>query len=196
MMQVWDKIGQTIINVLIFVVVIIASFAIYSFIFLDIMNKDYVSVFGYTYFYVASGSMSPSVNVGDVVVVKIDSDYSKGDIITYNSNGDFVTHRVISVDGDIVTTKGDANNTKDSSISGDSVIGKVSFILPKVGIWKNVFMTPKVLFTLILTLVLFSFTFSYNTKKKRKKLRRQREKRKIKEQIDAPIKDIGDDNNV
>ena len=60
-------------------------------------------------------------------------------------------------------------------------------IIPKAGVWKKVFMTPKVLILLIITFTLFSFTFSYNTKSKRKKLKSQREKREKRNSIETPI---------
>lgn len=176
-MKIMDKIGQWIINVLIGLVIVIAAFTLYSYIALEILNKDYVSFLGYTYFEVASGSMSPTINKEDMVIVKLNDNYEQEDIITYKLNGDFITHRVKKIDTSTVTTKGDANNTKDTPISKESILGKVVFVIPKFGIWKKVFLSPKVLSLLIITFTLFSFTFSYNTKAKRKKLRKQKEKR-------------------
>ena len=172
-MRVIDKVGQCIINFLIGLIVIIAAFTLYSFIAIEGLNKDYVSVLGYTYFEVASGSMSPAIEKDDMVIVKLNSDYEQEDIVTYKLNGDFITHRVKRIDSSTITTKGDANNTKDAPISKDNVLGRVILIIPKAGIWKKVFMTPKVLILLLITFTLFSFTFSYNTKSKRKKLKNQ-----------------------
>lgn len=186
-MRLLDKIGQFIINILIGLIIVIAAFTLYSFIALEVMDKDYVSVLGYTYFEVASGSMSPTINKDDMVIVKLDSEYEQEDIVTYMLNGDFITHRVKKIDTSTITTKGDANNTKDAPISKDSVLGRVVLIIPHAGIWKKVFMTPKVLVLLIITFTLFSFTFSYNTKSKRKKLKKQRERRDEKNKIATPI---------
>lgn len=193
-MKLWDKIASTIINILIVIIAIITLFTLYSFIMLEVMDKDYVKVLGYTYFEVASGSMSPSIKTNDIVIVKVGDNYEKGDIITYISNEDFVTHRVIEVDNNDVTTKGDANNTKDKPISKNNVIGRVKYILPQAGIWKNVFMTPKVLISIVITLILFSFTLSYNNKTKRIKLKKQRERREKQKNnsissIDVPTMD-------
>ena len=139
-MRTMDKIGQTIINLLIGLIIVIAAFTLYSFISLEVMNKDYVSIFGYTYFEVASGSMAPTINKEDMVIVKLNSNYQEEDIITYKLNEDFITHRVIRIDTKTITTKGDANNTKDTPISKDSILGKVIFVIPNFGIWKKVFM--------------------------------------------------------
>ena len=187
-MRTMDKIGQVMINLLIGLIIIVAAFTLYSYVALEVLDKDYVSLFGYTYFEVASGSMTPTINKEDMVIVKLNSDYKQEDIVTYNLNGDFITHRVKRIDTSTVTTKGDANNTKDAPISKDSILGKVVCIIPNFGIWKRVLLSPKVLILLIITFTLFSFTFSYNTKAKRKKLKRQREKKQLEKQIITPIK--------
>ncbi|MCI6265673.1 MAG: signal peptidase I [Erysipelotrichaceae bacterium] len=187
-MRTMDKIGQVMINLLIGLIIIVAAFTLYSYVALEVLDKDYVSLFGYTYFEVASGSMTPTINKEDMVIVKLNSDYKQEDIVTYNLNGDFITHRVKRIDTSTVTTKGDANNTKDAPISKDSILGKVVCIIPNFGIWKRVLLSPRVLILLIITFTLFSFTFSYNTKAKRKKLKRQREKKQLEKQIITPIK--------
>ena len=96
---------------------------------------------------IVSPSMVPSINVLDVVVTKrVDSpeDLEKGDIITFNStdyrySGVTVTHRIQNIkktsSGEyLYTTKGDNNNTPDSSrISFNEIYGKVLFRIPKIG---------------------------------------------------------------
>ena len=96
---------------------------------------------------IVSPSMVPSINVLDVVVtmrVNSPEDLKKGDIITFNStdyrySGVLVTHRIVNIEkttsGEyLYTTKGDNNNTQDSSrISFDEIFGKVLFRIPKIG---------------------------------------------------------------
>ena len=96
---------------------------------------------------IVSPSMVPAINVLDVVVtMRVDSpdDLEKGDIITFNStdyrySGVRVTHRIINIEktsnGEyLFTTKGDNNNTEDSSrISFNEIYGKVLFRIPKIG---------------------------------------------------------------
>ena len=173
-MKVFDKIGQVFVDILIILIAVIAFFSIYSFVVLDIMGNNYVSLFGYTYFEVVSGSMEPSISVNDVVIVKVNSEFEQGDIITYYSDSDFVTHRVVSMDDRYVITKGDYNNTKDKGVSYDSVVGKVVLIIPKAGIWKNIFMMPKVIISLVFTLVFLCFSFSYTPKKKNRKIKKKK----------------------
>jgi signal peptidase len=166
--RVLDKIFSFFLNFLLVIVVIISFFSIYSYVSINILDNSYVNVFGYTFFEVVSGSMGESIKVDDLVIVKINSSYKKGDIITYYSDGDFITHRVVSIDGDKIITRGDANNGNDSPINDSVVLGKVVYIASNVGIWKRVFMNPKVFISLLITLVLFSFTFSYNKKSYKK----------------------------
>ena len=96
---------------------------------------------------IVSPSMVPTINVLDVVVtmrVNNPDDLEKGDIITFNStdyrySGVLVTHRIMDIEktssGDyLFTTKGDNNNTQDSSrISFDEIYGRVLFRIPKIG---------------------------------------------------------------
>ncbi len=96
---------------------------------------------------IVSPSMVPNINVLDIVIVKRvekPETLEKGDIITFNStdyrySGVTVTHRITNIetttDGKyLFTTKGDANNTPDSSrISFEEIYGQVLFRIPKIG---------------------------------------------------------------
>ena len=54
--------------------VLLVLVSIYTFVVTDIMKKDYVNVFGYSYFVVASGSMSGKIEVNDIIFVKVTRD--------------------------------------------------------------------------------------------------------------------------
>lgn len=131
-----------------------------------VMGKKNIELFGYTFFEVVSGSMAPAINVGDAIIVRtIHYDINENDIITFSDNSEFITHRIISINGDIIVTKGDANNSVDKSIKKDAIIGKVVKIIPEFGIYRDVFLTPKVLLSVAATLVLFSIYFETRKKK-------------------------------
>lgn len=103
---------------------------VYTFVVTDILKKDYVNVFGYSYFVVATGSMSGTVEVDDIIFVKITKDVKVNDVVTFkNKDGDIITHRLIKLDGSRYITKGDVNNVSDEAISKDQIIGKVSLII-------------------------------------------------------------------
>ncbi len=93
-------------------------------------------------FVVLSGSMEPTIEPGDVVVVdeRAPTAIADGDVITF-TRGDAetpVTHRVVDVreteTGPVFETKGDANDDVDSTpIPAANVIGVVVFTIPYIG---------------------------------------------------------------
>ena len=109
------------------IVLILISFCVYSHISINILHNDYVNIFGYTYFVVATGSMSGKIEVDDIIIVKIDKNVKQNDIITYkDKNGKLITHRVIEeINNNQLTTKGDANDIADTPIKVDQIVGKV-----------------------------------------------------------------------
>ncbi|MBQ6539095.1 MAG: S24/S26 family peptidase [Bacilli bacterium] len=113
--------------------VLLIMLSVYTFVVTDIMKKDYVNIFGYSYFVVATGSMSGTIEVNDIIFVRLTDNVKNNDIISYkNKNGDIITHRIIQTSGNRIITKGDANNTQDDAITRNSVIGKVvGIISPK-----------------------------------------------------------------
>ena len=90
---------------------------------------------------IGSGSMSPAINTGDVVIVaKIPaSNIHEGDVIQFRVTRTLdVVHRVTGVTRDggslYFTTKGDANALADpEQVLADNVVGKVVYTVPKVG---------------------------------------------------------------
>ena len=134
----------------------------------DVQKKQYVNIFGYSFFEVITGSMSPTIEVQDLVLVKIgQEDINVDDIITYIKDDAVITHRVITIDGDTFVCKGDNNNTTDSAIKRDIIIGKVVKIIPGVGTFKETLFTPSVLMPFLVTFVLFGIYFNFHDKDKK-----------------------------
>lgn len=107
-----------------------------------IQNRDNIEFFGYKPLIVMTGSMEPSINIGDMVIVKQteQNNIQIGDVITYtvNNGKESVTHRVIEIiekNGEkFYRTKGDNNNVADPDIvSYENVLGKVDFQIEGVG---------------------------------------------------------------
>ena len=110
--------------------IILVSLCIYTFVMTDILKKDYVNVFGYTYFVVSTGSMSGTIEVNDIIFVKITENVEVDDVISYkNDSGDIITHRLVQKVGNKLIARGDVNNVNDDPITKDAVIGKVSLIV-------------------------------------------------------------------
>lgn len=165
-MKIIKKIMQVFINVLLVLVTLLILFLVYRIVSIKFFNKDIT--LRYTFYEIATGSMEPTLNVKDFIIVKESDKYSVGDIITYKEDNSYITHRIIKINGDTLVTKGDANNSEDKIISKSEVIGKVVKIIPKGGVIKEIILTPKIIFTLLVTLVLINLCFSL-TKKENKK---------------------------
>ncbi len=98
---------------------------------------------------IISGSMSPNINKGDVVIVeKINKDYSKlrkGQVVAYKYHGIIVVHRLEKIlkigDTYYFYSKGDANKDIDNyQIDEDMIIGVVNLKIPYIGyptVWLN-----------------------------------------------------------
>jgi signal peptidase I len=93
---------------------------------------------------VLSGSMSPTIETGDVAVTRtVDArTVEVGEIITFSDptrHGELVTHRVVDIerhdDGKLAfTTKGDANKGKEEwLISPEGDVGEFLFRVPRAG---------------------------------------------------------------
>ena len=96
---------------------ILVIFSIYSVIMVKVLNKDYVNVFGYTYFVVASGSMSGTIEVNDIIIVKLNDGYKEKDIVTFKNNGSFITHRVERIEKEeVVSTEATGQLRKNLTI--------------------------------------------------------------------------------
>ncbi len=82
--------------------------------------------------------MSPTIEVGDIVIVKETTEIEKGDIIAFKIDGAIVTHRVQEVieneSEKTYKTKGDANKTEDrEEVKEQEIEGKYCFKIPKIG---------------------------------------------------------------
>ena len=97
---------------------------------------------------IATGSMRPKINAGDVVIVNQHKDYKnikKGEIIAYKYNGIVVVHRVydiVIVKGEYYFyTKGDSNKEVDNYIIyPKTILGEVKHKISYIGlptVWLN-----------------------------------------------------------
>ena len=159
------KIANFITNTLLIVIIIAIFFALYGMFQIKVLNNKYINYFGYTFFEVVSGSMSPTINTYDLVIIKVGADFKENDVITFYKDNSFITHRVIGYNEEQILTKGDANNTSDKYITKDMVVGKVIYIIQEFGIIKRVLVNSKVIFWIFLTFILFSLAFSICDKK-------------------------------
>lgn len=98
--------------------------------------------FGYGAAVVLSGSMEPEFSKGDLIIVKEDTQYAERDIVVFQSIDSLIVHRIIEIDGETVTTQGDANDTADEPINVSLIKGKVLFHIPYAGNVVSFLKTP------------------------------------------------------
>ncbi|UCE28732.1 MAG: signal peptidase I [Candidatus Bathyarchaeota archaeon] len=114
---------------------------------------------------VASGSMRPALDVGDVsIVVPIGpSQIQLGDIIQYSKEGKMTLHRVVDIQqaegARLFITKGDDNPIPDSDpVFPAQIKGKLIFSLPKVG-WISIYFKTAIakIWTLLSTNIILTY---------------------------------------
>ena len=126
--------------------------------------------FGFGASFVLSGSMEPEISTDDLVFVKRADELHVGDVVLYNTGGSCVLHRITKIDGDIITTKGDANNTEDKPISASVVLGVYIGKVPSGGKIIRFVTNPPfvmaVVFLLIVSAVTWMFVEEHRERKK------------------------------
>lgn len=102
---------------------------------------------------VATGSMEPVINPGDVILIEkiskmedIDA-LREGDIIHFKRDDIFITHRIIKIvqEEQLKTyrTKGDNNSGPDSIlVKPENIKGKIVYVFPKIG-WPTLLIKKK-----------------------------------------------------
>lgn len=166
------------------IVEIIAIILIYNIILIIVssINGKNFNILRYKAYIVTTDSMQPSINAGDIVIVKNGKKdkIGQGDVITFNQNDEVITHRVIkniTEENNVeYITKGDNNNTEDTfKVKYDDVIGKMVITIPYLG--KIISILDNKIIILILLLVILIIIFIKI--EKNEKLENRREKKKI-----------------
>ncbi len=154
LLKICRKIFQIVLNILLVLIGLLLLIAIYNLYNVKVLKKDYTNYFGYTTFNITSGSMEPTIYKEDYVFVKLNNkNIKKGDIITFKTNKTIITHRIVEIDKDTITTRGDNNNVNDAPINRKEVIGKVVHIGKEYGIYLKVIKTPQVFITLFISII-------------------------------------------
>ncbi len=110
-------------------------------------------VFGFTQVVVISGSMRPTYEIGDMLILREQKNYHVNDIVTYRWGRTFVTHRIVGIeDGESARfiTKGDFNNAPDQSVSQSDIEGRVVLRIPSIGNITLFLRTPIGIFVMVL----------------------------------------------
>lgn len=119
--------------VLIIIISIVFGFSIYSWNAKSLRGDLLPMPFGIGMGVVMTGSMEPNITEEDLIIVKSADEYHIDEVIVYQSQGKLIVHRIIEIDGDMIITKGDANNVSDEAININQVKGKVTKVLVGFG---------------------------------------------------------------
>lgn len=123
------------------------------------------SILGHRLYIVDSGSMEPTLPINALIAVREtpEEEVEIGQVLTYYGGDEStrVTHRLVEIgpNRDYFITKGDANNTNDSStLKGENIIGVVTLSIPYLGyIFRFLSSVPGVIF-LLATVTIFTIT--------------------------------------
>lgn len=119
----------------------------------NIIGNQLPMPFGIGIANVLSGSMEPVFSKGTLLIVKESGQIEKGDIVVYQSGSSLVVHRIINIEGNKITTKGDANNASDPVFDRSLIRGKVIGQIPHLGTILTMVRTPAGVLILILCAV-------------------------------------------
>jgi signal peptidase I len=93
---------------------------------------------------ISSGSMTPALQVGDIIITIEASpdDIKIGDIIQYSGENEIIAHRVVDIQKEGNTrffiTQGDNNNVPDQNpVHPSQIVGKLVLTIPKLG-WVSI----------------------------------------------------------
>ena len=139
--------------------------------------------FGIKTFSIVSGSMEPTINIDDIVIIKkVDKkELTKDDIISFRINNEIITHRIIDKELKngilFYITKGDNNEVPDiHNVKYSQIEGKYIGKIPKAGKILTLLKNKKIFFTIIIILIL---SFILQRKKIKRKIERKAKREKF-----------------
>jgi signal peptidase len=107
----------------------------------------------YKVYVIHTGSMNPTIPSGSAVIVH-EGHYRIGQVVTFREDGLTVTHRLLSINAQgLTTTKGDANASPDPwHVPKSQIVGGVVAAPRYVGYWITYFKSPLGLASLVLVI--------------------------------------------
>jgi len=190
------KIFKTIILVFLIMLLIMNLMMMYQ---KNIKNEEIPRFGDISVFNIVSGSMEPTINVNDVIVIEkcTQDELEKGDIITYKKqDGTIVTHRIVAIhkgDENIYTTKGDNNDIEDEEkIKYSQVHGKYLFKIKGMGNFVEELQKNNGLISVALIVIIFVIIKNSNDKKKehRKIIREKYDIKKKRDEYNKTRKEL------
>lgn len=183
-----EKIKKVLVIILYLLLIPTLIFSLFL-MFVELGNSDEVpSFFNMDIYIVVSESMAPKINVNDIILVKKgfnNDQYKVGNVITYiRDDGELITHRIAEVTKSgllkAYITKGDNNEEPDDfPVMYEQIVGKVVYVMPKLGGLVNLLKNKLFFASCILFLVFVIIYDRYNRQKilQRKKTREKYNKK-------------------
>lgn len=186
---------NSIITIILIALSIIAIiFAIKKFIF----KEDSPNIFGFRILQVASGSMSGTLEVNDIIVIKEyknEDDVADGDIITFKKGSSFITHRIVetstTTEENMYITRGDANGSEDTEpVAYKEIYGKYIFTIPFLG--KIIaFMQNPAGMTIVFIIPILLIVIELLKDRRREILSNRRKEKRLKYEYEKMLKEKG-----
>ncbi len=172
---------------LISLIAILIGVSIYNLNAKALLGEQLPMPFGIGASVVLSGSMEPELSVNDLIIVKKTEEVRLEQVVVYQSGSSLTVHRIKSIEGDVIITKGDGNNAYDEPISPEQIKGEVIYVIPYVGVIVNIIQHP-VTVIIILAAAVFLFERSFRQEKKKD----SEELERIKQEIERLSSDKSD----
>ena len=173
-----NKTLKKILYLIIFSIIIIVIYNIFLLrVSTETEEQDYV--FGMRAYAIETDSMEPELKVGDVIIVRQckPEDLKIGDIITFTSRGELITHRISDIDQKTqrYSTKGDKNTLNDiEKIKFNDIKGVKILTLP--GFWNFISNVKNIMYIFILVVIVITM-FLHGRKTDRKRIVRRIKKK-------------------
>lgn len=139
-------------NVIILFLIVVLIEICYS----KFVEKEYpVKLFGFSFLCVTTGSMEPTIDSGELIIIREKDKYLENDIVTYlDDDGFLITHRIVNINEDKMITKGDNNNLNDPEVQMKNIQGKVILHSKLLGFLVIYILKPLIFIYVIILLII------------------------------------------
>lgn len=146
-----------------FLLLVLLTFNVYSFVMIKVLGNELAVIGGKALVEVISGSMEPTIKVGDMIIIDTEAqNFKEKDIITFKDEvGSFVTHRIMEVKEEGFVTKGDNNDSLDSDlVREENIVGRYCFKIAGLGIFISALKNPITFVIIMLIGIILCFLSS------------------------------------
>ena len=147
----------------------------------EITNKKNKGILGFRAYIITTESMKPSINPGDIIVIKEakDEDLNVNDIVTVETKTGINTHRIVRIEPNLnkqYVIKGDNNNVEDEgTIEINQILGKMIFRIPALG--KIAKALQDEVYVIIIIIILLQIFIHYQNTQEKNRIRREKKEK-------------------